>query len=144
MLVLKSFSSSLKNSRGLTLVEIMIVLAIIGSLVAILAPKFQGQQQKANIRQTRIVIGQLLQKIAEYQLECGKPPAALENLVGGSEECSNWIPDPQFKKVPQDAWRNNFSYELDGNSFVIISYGADKREGGSAYDADIRSDELDK
>lgn len=144
MLFFKSLSTPVKNSRGLTLVEILIVLAIIGALGAILMPRFQGQLEKANIRQTRIVMGQLLQKIAEYQLECGKAPAALENLVGGGDDCSNWIPDPQFKKVPTDAWKNEFGYEVDGNTFVIISYGSDRREGGSAYAADIRSDELDK
>jgi len=133
----------IRNSRGITLIEVMIVLAILGTLLAILAPRFASQLDKANQRTTKIAMGQLMQKIAEYQLECGKVPSSLELLVTPGEECPNWIPG-DFKKLPVDGWKNPFVYTVENGTFVIVSLGSDKREGGTALAADIRSDELDK
>jgi general secretion pathway protein G len=132
------------NSKGMTLVEIMIVLAIIGGLMALLAPRFTGALDKSKVRETKIAMGQIQNALNMYYTDCGKFPKTLDALVKApsSDECSNWGPDAYLKKEAKDAWGTPFIYELDGNQFIIKSLGNDRREGGAEYAKDITSEEL--
>ena len=47
-----------------------------------------------------------------------------------------------MKKVPQDSWKNDFTYESDGQKFLIKSFGQDGVEGGEGNAADITSDSI--
>ena len=80
-----------------------------------------------------------------YFTDCGHYPDTNQGFAalapGGEAGCSNWGPDPYINKIPKDPWGNTFSYYLEGSNYVIISYGADKKEGGSGYDADISSND---
>ncbi|NDD93277.1 type II secretion system protein GspG, partial [bacterium] len=53
--------------------------------------------------------------------------------------CKNYAPKGYLDKktLPKDAWDNDYLYNSDGNQFEIKSLGADKKEGGSDYEADI-------
>ncbi len=133
----------LKNNRGMTLIEIMIVLAIIGGLIAILAPRFTGQLSKSRVKETQIEMNQIMTQLNMYNSDCGRYPESLNNLVENSgDECPNWGPEPYLKKAPKDAWQNDFVYELNGNQFTLRSLGADRREGGDGYDKDLSSEDL--
>jgi general secretion pathway protein G len=132
----------IKNSRGMTLLEIMIVLAILGSLMAILLPKFLGQGEKAKVKETGIVMGQLMTALNMYYTDCGKYPAALDGLSAADSACTNWGPEPYLKKVPVDPWGTPFQYSVEGNTFVIKSLGADRKEGGDGYNKDISSEDV--
>ena len=134
----------LKNNRGMTLVEIMIVLAIIGGLVALLAPRFMGQQQKAKAQEAKIEMGQIMNALNLYFTDCGSFPETLKSLseAPGDGECPNWGPEPYMKSAPTDPWNNEYVYTVDGSSYEVISLGADRREGGSGYDKDISTEDL--
>lgn len=132
----------LKNSRGMTLLEIMIVLAILGSLMAILLPKFVGQGDKAKVKETGIIMGQLNTALNMYYTDCGRYPESLENLTKADPACTNWGPEPYLKKLPADPWGTPFSYSVEGNNFVVKSLGADRKEGGDGYNKDISSEDL--
>jgi len=59
----------------------------------------------------------------------------------------NWSPDSYLEKkfVPRDPWKTPYVYICeDGEHYVIISYGADKKEGGESKEADISSERLDE
>jgi general secretion pathway protein G len=134
---------SLTNQRGMTLIEIMIVLAIIGGLMALLAPRFTGAQDKAKVRETKISMGQVINALNMYYTDCGKFPSNLDALVKApGDECQNWGPEAYIKKEPKDSWGNAYVYSIDGSNFIIKSFGKDGREGGSGFDKDINSDEL--
>ncbi|MGE0633124.1 MAG: type II secretion system major pseudopilin GspG, partial [Pseudobdellovibrionaceae bacterium] len=128
------------NNRGMTLVEIMIVLAIIGGLMAVLLPQVTGQMDKARVKETQIEMARLIDALNRYNIDCGAFPSSIEGLVtAAGDECPNWGPDPYIKKVPKDAWNKDYVYSADASGFVLKSLGKDGKEGGSAYDKDLDS-----
>ena len=132
---------SLKNKRGMTLVEIMIVLAIIGSIAALLLPRVTGGLDKSKVKEAGIQLSQISQALQLYYTDCGKYPESLQGLVEADASCNNWGPEAYLKKAPKDPWQNDFVYELEGGNFMLKSLGKDKREGGSGFDKDIVLDE---
>ncbi|MGE5086712.1 MAG: type II secretion system major pseudopilin GspG [Bacillota bacterium] len=134
--------SPISNRKGMTLIEIMIVLAIIGGIAALLLPRLTGQLDKAKQKEARIQMSQIVNAISMYYTDCGKNPQALENLVKADANCSNWGPEPYLKKDPKDPWGHDFVYELNGNEYTLKCLGKDGREGGSGYDADISLEDI--
>lgn len=135
-------TQSLRNSRGMTLMEILIVLAIIGTLMAFLIPQVTSRLDKAKVSQSKIAIGQVINALNLYYTDCGKYPSSLEGLAKADPECSNWGPEPYMKNTPKDAWNREFQYSLDGNQYTIKSLGADGREGGDGYGKDLTQDDI--
>jgi general secretion pathway protein G len=136
----------LSNNRGMTLIEIVIVVAILASLMAVLGSKVNERYQKAKVNQAKIQIGELTKALDMYYTDCFRYPTegeGLEALVSeDNASCSNWGPSPYIKKAAlRDPWDREFIYESDGTSFTIISLGADGKEGGSKLGADITSDD---
>lgn len=144
-MVRRSQRNVLKNNRGMTLIEIMIVLAILGSLMALVLPKIVGGQDKAKVKEAKIQIGQIVTSLSLYYSDCGKYPKALAGLTKADGNCTNWGPEPYYKSKDgtiRDPWGNEFLYELNGAEFVLKTLGRDGAEGGSSYDADITNEDL--
>ncbi|MEK2645101.1 type II secretion system major pseudopilin GspG [Bdellovibrio sp. BCCA] len=135
--------SLLKNRKGMTLIEIMIVLAIIGSIVALLLPSLTGQLDKSKVKETRIKMTQIVQALSMYYTDCGKYPQTLEGLAKPDPNCSNWGPEPYYTKGFKDQFGHDFVYELEGSEFSLKSLGKDGREGGDGYSKDISLEDLD-
>lgn len=134
-----------RNQKGMTLLEIMIVLMILGSLIAVLANVVTGRLKRARIEQAKIQIGEIGKALDMFYTDCGFYPesgAGLKALVEPQSSCPNWGPDPYIKKVNKDPWQNEFIYEVSGGSYTLRSLGADKRDGGSGDAADISSENL--
>ena len=139
----QSSSLALKNQqKGMTLIEILIVLAIIASLMAFLIPSVTKQLDKSRLQETKVMIGQVMNALNMYKIDCGNYPSSLQGLVQNDPNCSNWGPESYLKKTPVDAWKNEFQYSLDGNQYTIISLGADGKEGGEGYNKDISSEDI--
>lgn len=137
-----------RNQAGMTLIEIMIVIAIIGTLMAVVGQKFMNASKNANVKLTKTQIKQLESKLDQYYTDCGSYPTTDQGLMAllenpGADACSNWGPNPYINKKDElvDPFKNQLVYESDGATYKIISYGADKKEGGSGADADIVSGE---
>lgn len=136
----------IRNNKGMTLLEIMIVLVILGGLIAILATQVQGRLKKAKIGQAQIQISELGKALDMYYSDCSNFPTTeegLEALMKATSSCgANWGPDPYLKKLKKtDPWNHDFSYENTGNAYVLKSFGSDGREGGTGDAADISSDQ---
>jgi general secretion pathway protein G len=142
-------SKALKNQLGMTLIEIMIVIAIIGGLMAIVGSKLVGQLDNARIKNTKIQIQQLSKQLDAYYTDCNAYPTSDQGLEAllkspGSDACSNWGPNPYLTKESElkDQWGHKFLYESDGTEYTIISYGRDGKEGGEGAAKDISSKDL--
>ncbi len=130
------------NEKGMTLLEIMIVLVILGGLIAILATQVQGRLKSAKIRQAKIQISEYGKALDMFFTDCNNYPSTEEGLnalVTAPSTCSNWGPDPYLKKVNKDPWGGDFQYTSTGNNYVLKSLGSDRKEGGSGDAADISS-----
>lgn len=128
------------NTKGFSLAEIMIVLVIIGAIMGLILPKISAGRDNANVRNTRIKMGEIENKINEYQADCGKLPTSIEFLVTDSADCKNWSSNKNSKNLVKDEWQTEFVYETSNNGFNLKSLGKDKKEGGSGPDKDIYSD----
>jgi general secretion pathway protein G len=137
-------NSPLRNARGMTLVEILIVLAIVGSLLAVIGGNVMENFQKSKQKETRIIMSQVANALNMYYSDCAKMPQTLTNLIEspGDGECADWGPEPYVKKeLLKDAWKFDLVYEVDGSDFTLKSLGKDGREGGSKYAKDIPFEE---
>jgi general secretion pathway protein G len=138
-------NSALANERGLTLIEIMVVLLIIGGLAATLGKSVYDNLTNANVKQTRLRFGEVSKALEMYNGDCGGLPTTEQGLAvlltdPGKDVCANWGPAPYSKKkVLEDAWGKQFLYESDGTAFVLKSLGKDKKDGGSGEAKDLLS-----
>jgi general secretion pathway protein G len=133
---------AVNNRKGMTLIEIMIVLAIIGGIAALLLPKLTGSLDKAKMKEARIQMTQIISSLQMYYTDCGKYPQSLDNLVTQDANCNNWGPEAYIKKTPKDPWNNGFIYEISGNEYNLKCLGKDGKEGGSGFDADISLEDI--
>ncbi len=132
------------NQKGMTLIEIMIVMAILGGLITILANTVMGNLKKAKVKQAKIQISEYGKALDMYFTDCNQYPTTEEGLnalLTAPSSCTNWGPDPYLKKVNKDPWGGDFTYESTGNNYILRSLGSDKREGGTGDAADISSEQ---
>ena len=121
-----------RRSRGLTLVEIVVVIALIGILMSVLGGSLLGTFDDSKRDTTRISIGQVEQALEMYKIKKNKYPKSLSDAAKYMRN----------QEVPKDAWGNDFEYSSSsscGKNYEIISYGRDGKKGGSENDADISS-----
>lgn len=140
--MLQYLRSAARNSRGMTLLEIMIVLAILGGIITILATQVTSRLASSRVKQARIHMAQIGNALDMFYTDCAFYPESLEALVTAPAECTNWGPEPYLKSMPKDPWGAPYIYENNGSSYVLRSLGADRREGGTGNDADISSEDL--
>jgi general secretion pathway protein G len=144
---LSSFSrSSLRaaasSQRGMSLVEIMVVIAIIGVLMTVVAVNVLGALDRANADATKIQIKKIDEVLTMYAAKHkGKFPGTSEGLAAAKKYFPN-------SEVPTDAWGNSFQYYSPGthgdNQYELVSLGKDGREGGEDANSDIKSWALDE
>jgi general secretion pathway protein G len=132
--------------RGLTLLELMIVLIILVGLIAIVGPRLLGTQKKADIRTAQAQIGNLASALKMYFVDMKSFPLTeegLQALVAAPEDealAKNWDgPYTEGGKLPKDPWGSDFQYEFEGSessdskstdSFPrIFSIGPDRQPG---------------
>ncbi len=135
-----------RGQSGFTLMELLIVIAIIGVIGTLVTQNFIGKFTGAKVDTTRIQIRSLGTILDDYKRMCNHYPTTdegLQALLTPPPTCKNPDPDGflKDKRIPKDAWGVDFIYTSDGNKYVLKSLGADGKEGGEGYDKDISSDD---
>jgi len=119
-----------RRKAGFTLIEVLLVVAILGILAAVVVGNFGQHGDNARIKATRASIAAIGTQIDVYQLDTGRYPTSLDNLLTSSGE-PNWN-GPYLrggKDSIVDAWGTPFSYRQEGGSYKIISAGKDLQVG---------------
>jgi general secretion pathway protein G len=134
-----------RSARGFTLVELLVVLAILGLLAGLVGPQVMKFLGGSKTKTAGLQIHDLGATLDLYRLEIGNYPSSdqgLEALVKQPGNVPGWN-GPYLKKndVPKDPWGNEYHYRAPGEhgAFEIWSLGADNREGGDGEDKDVTS-----
>jgi len=135
--------NSAQKQKGFTLIEIMVVLAILAGLVAMVAPNIIGEAGAARVKTAKAEMANISSALSIYKLNNFTYPSTsqgLEALVSkpsGSPEPKNYKDGGYMPKLPMDPWGNPYLYISKQGKFEIISFGADGEEGGEGDAADI-------
>jgi len=118
------------SAAGFTLIEVLLVVAILGILAAVVVGNFGNRADTARVNATRASIHAIGLQIRVYQMDTGRYPSSLDNLLTSSGE-PNWN-GPYLeggKDSIVDSWGTPFSYKAEGGSFKITSAGKDLQVG---------------
>lgn len=139
--MVRTFSTRLK---GVTILEVLIVLAIIALLASVVAPRVLGYLGRAKATTAQTQINNLKAAVGFFAVDVGRLPTDAEGMsvlfTSPSTE-SNWAgPYLGSESALVDPWGRDYIYIIDGDgSFSIRSLGRDGREGGTGIDADLTS-----
>ena len=103
--------------RGFTLVEILIVLAILVVMISLVVPKFLGSKKKADVQNARVQIGALREMLRAYYVDMNTFPtteqglAALVEKPADSEAAQNWAGPYIDGELPKDPWGHEYQYQ---------------------------------
>ncbi|AGC44210.1 general secretion pathway protein G [Myxococcus stipitatus DSM 14675] len=121
-----------RNRRGMTLIEIMVVITILGLIAAAVGVAVIPQLEAARRDTAGLDIKNIQSALKLYYTKKGKYPDTSSGL--------NALVEAQtLEQLPKDPWGNEYVYLNEGGKPVIISYAADGTAGGEGNDADISS-----
>lgn len=132
-----------RAAPGFTLLELLVVVAIIGLLAAFVGPRLFGNVSKSEVTTAKAQIEAFSRALESYRLDTGNFPdtaQGLNALVVRPSESPKWNGPYLQKEVPLDPWGKPYVYKRPGTGqrdFDILSYGRDGAPGGTDADADI-------
>jgi general secretion pathway protein G len=126
----------LRNQKGFTLAEIMLVIAILGILASVVIPRLTGRTQDARVQAARLQMENFALALEAFEHDCGRFPSTeegLEALRESPSDATGWRGPYLRKAVPMDPWKKDYLYRAPGqkDDFDVISVGPDGREGTS-------------
>lgn len=160
---LKTNNTDLKNfrlkqrlsnpgSRGFTLIEVLVVLAILSVLAGIVIVNIADRPGEARVAAAKTTLRTLKSAVNLYRSDNGNVPTMQQGLNAlikkpVQDNLQNYPQDGYLdtRILPSDPWKNDYIYLVpgrEGESFEIISYGSDGQPGGEDDAADLSSSEL--
>ncbi|RME21871.1 MAG: type II secretion system protein GspG [Deltaproteobacteria bacterium] len=116
---------------GMTLIEIMVVIAIMGMMATLITVYFVRQQEQAKVDGTKIQLRNIEDALDAYKIKNGSYPSTEEGLQA-------LVTQEIMKELPKDMWGREFIYiRHNSRSYTLKSLGADGQPGGDGIDADL-------
>jgi len=146
----KTLKKEQKRGRAaFTLLELLVVILILGLLAAFVVPNIIGAGDKAKRDLVCSQMSSTASALDMFKMDNGMYPDTEEGLKA---LVSNPDPDkypaysskPYMKRVPKDSWGQPLQYIKTGDKFDLVSFGPDRKEGGSGDNADIRYSQCNK
>ena len=134
-----------KNSRGITLIEMLVVVTIIALFVGLVGVNVFKQADKAKQVDAKAQIANFSNALGLYKLDSGIYPSTAQGLAAlriRPENIAQWNGPYLAKDVPLDPWGRAFLYKYPGehgDDPDIVSLGADGEPSGEGINADITS-----
>ena len=145
----RSARRRVKDERGFTLTELMVVIFIIGLLATVVMYNVLGAQDRAVVTKAKTDISQLEGALEQYRLDNLSYPQttdglnALVNAPPSLAQPERYRRGGYIKKLPSDPWGRPYNYQApgqNGKAFDVWSLGADGAPGGTDDNADIHGE----
>ncbi len=125
-------------ARGMTLIEIMVVLVILGLIAAAVSVNVMGRLAEAKVRQAKVDVAKIAEQVDAFKALRGHYPSTEQGLQALiTEKFLNANKDGKLK----DPWDHEYVYLYPGqahpDAFDVKTYGADGQAGGEGENADI-------
>lgn len=134
-------SPAAARARGMSLIEIIIVIVLIGAVLTFVGSRVLGGSDRARFNLAKSQVETLARKIENFELDVGRLPRQLDELVSNPGE-TGWLGPYAKAEELKDPWGNPFEYSPTGGQgaarFTLVSYGADGKPGGDSVNQDIR------
>lgn len=131
---------------GLTLIEMLVVLVIIGVIAGMIVVNVANRPDEARVTTAKTDMRTISAALKMYRLDNGDYPtseqglAALATRPTTAPEPRNWSPEGYLERPPLDPWQRPYVYRYPastGSGFELMSYGRDGKPGGEGLDADL-------
>ncbi len=137
------------HNTGFTLIELMIVVVILGLLATIIMPKILDRPEQARRMKTKVDIRSIESALALFKTDTGRFPTTSEGLevLVSNPGIKGYNADGYLDKVPSDPWGTRYVYispGMNNRNYDLKSYGKDGEDGGTEYNADIESWDIDE
>lgn len=125
---------------GMSLLEIIIVMVLIGMVLTLVGSRVLGGADKGKFKLAESQVQTLAGKIENYQLDTGMLPERLQDLVVAPANAAGWLGPYAKQGELKDPWGHDLQYRApgEGKPFDLSSLGKDGKPGGTSYDADIK------
>ena len=142
----KQYTASARRAAvsGYSLLEILIVLAIIAMIVALVGPRLFAQLDKSKVTTARVQMQGLKAALSTMRLDIDRYPTKEEGLgllqVSPNQSVPGWAGPYMDGAVPKDPWGGAYIYAPPASSAELpslTSRGADSKPGGTGIDADL-------
>lgn len=139
------------RDRGLTLIELMVVVVILSILAVVIVPRVIDRPDQARVARAQADIAALSAALNLYRLDNATYPTtdqglqALATRPTAPPVPNNWAQNGYIDRVPADPWGRPYQYLAPGvhGPFDVFSLGADGRTGGTGVNAVIGNWQID-
>ena len=141
MIFKKSYRTHIRGQRGFTLVELLLVLVILALIAGLVLPGIIGKAESAKAKAASSQISRIEMSVETFYLDTGNTPSSLDELVNEPSGVSGWNGPYIKNSLLKDPWGRPYTYKVPGEhgDFDIMSFGADRQQGGEGNNADITS-----